>query len=250
MNSQQLLLAYGESPLITVKSAFFDGVSAYLNRGSALTGVANGKSAIFSAWIRCDAGSGVEIDFAYIVATGWFDVLRGTNNKFAMVARNAAGTIILNLITSGFSYSSTTTWYHVLMSWDLAAGVSNLYINDVSDKTSPTLTNDTAVYTGTDFQVGAFNGGLLHSCCLAEYYFAPNQYLDFSITSNRRKFISSSGKPVWLGADGSLPTGTAPAVYLHIGSTGVATDFATNLGSGGNLSINGSLSIGSTSPSG
>ena len=81
--------------------------------------------------------------------------------------------------------------------------------------------------------LSAFNGAL------AEVYFAPGQYLYFSIASNRRKFISRTGKPVHLGTTGMLPTGTAPLVYHHLDDAEAVANFATNRGTGGNFTITG-----------
>jgi hypothetical protein len=55
--------------------------------------------------------------------------------------------------------------------------------------------------------------------------------------ATRRKFIDALGKPVFLGANGELATGTAPAVFL----SGDASTFATNLGTGGAFATTGTL---------
>ena len=54
--------------------------------------------------------------------------------------------------------------------------------------------------------------------------------MDFTTTSNRRKFIDASGNPEDLGSDGSTPTGTAPEIYLADGKTqtGETASFSEN----------------------
>lgn len=84
---------------------------------------------------------------------------------------------------------------------------------------------------------------------LADYWIGAGQLIDFSVMANRRKFISASGKPVNLGADGSIPTGTAPAVFLRRAPSGAAATFANNLGTGGDFTITGSLTNSPSSPS-
>ncbi|WP_192246072.1 hypothetical protein [Mesorhizobium silamurunense] len=79
----------------------------------------------------------------------------------------------------------------------------------------------------------------------ADIWFAPGQFIDFSVEANRRKFVDASGKPVYLGANGEMPTGTAPAVFF----SGDATGFATNKGTGGAFTLTGSLTNATTSPS-
>ena len=70
-------------------------------------------------------------------------------------------------------------------------------------------------------------------------------HLDLDVVGNRRKFISGDKKPVFLGTDGSKPTGSAPPVYF----SGDATDFSTNKGDGGAFTLTGTLTNSSTSPS-
>ena len=91
---------------------------------------------------------------------------------------------------------------------------------------------------------GAANANL--NADIAEAWFGLGQFLDLSVIANRRKFRDVSGNPVSLGADGSLPTGTPPAVYF----SGNASSFATNRGNGGAFVLTGTLTNASTSPAG
>jgi hypothetical protein len=130
------------------------------------------------------------------------------------------------------------------------ATANHLYINDVDDENVLTFTDDTLDYTGGDWSVGARpSGNLKFDGCLSEFYFAPGQYLDFSLVANRRKFISPTGKPVQLGLTGSLPTGTAPLMYHHLDDGEAVANFATNRGTGGNFTITGTLDTAASSPS-
>jgi hypothetical protein len=86
---------------------------------------------------------------------------------------------------------------------------------------------------------------------LADFWFAPGVSLfeNGAIPeATLRKFIDINGFPVDLGSNGQLPTGAAPAVYLHIGRGAAASDFATNHGTGGAFSITGSLGASTISP--
>lgn len=252
--SQQVLMFATSENLIGCDSADFDGTSDYMTRGAGLTGAANAKTGIFSAWIRLDGGDGAQIEMLHgTVSLGGgdtrFHCFRGSGNKISIFGFNAAGISILNVATVA-SYTAGATWYHVLSSWDLASAATHLFINDVSDESTVTATDDTIDYTLGDWAIGAmpstiqkFNG------CLAEFYFAPGQYLDFSAIANRRKFISAGGNPVVLGADGSFPTGTAPLVYQHLADGEAVANFATNRATGGDFTITGTLTTGSTSPS-
>lgn len=256
MTIQQMLLAGVGA--FKVDSAKFNPV-VNITRGAGMTGDADGKQGIFSGWFRLDANDGVqEILFENSLSTSSiatrFQILRNASNQFSVLGFNAASTGILSMNTVG-TYVAGTTWRHVLMSWDLLAGASHLYINDVSDKSVATLTNDTINYAQGNWQAGAaWNGLQSYNGCMAEVWFAENQFLDFSVIANRRKFISAAGKPVRLGVNGETPLGgTKPIAYFHLDKSETASNFAINRGTGGNFSVNnisgGSVATGSTSPS-
>lgn len=241
----QLLAGTSQAYPVTVDAADFDGTD-YMTRGAGFTGAADSKTGIVSAWIRLDGGDAA---FLRVIAIATFALHRNSSNKFAVLGYTSGLSNILSIPTSS-SYLLGATWYHVLASWDLANAVGHMYINDVSDVGTTVLTNDTIDYTAADWGVGADPDGTeLMDGCMSEIYFAPGQYLDFSIIGNRRKFITSGGKPVYLGSNGGLPTGTAPILYSHLGDGETVANFATNRGSGGDLSITGTLVTCSSSPS-
>lgn len=254
---QQILLGMGEN-IVVGDSADFDGTNDFMSRGADLTGNADGKTGILSLWIRFD-GAADGTGFREIFDSTWtlgvaedrFRLQTPVSNVLQVVGLRSTGAATLQLSTVSTFPGADTTWFHFLSSWDVAtAGAHNLYLNDVSDKTVDVFANNTIKYTAADWSVGStpVSGGSKLNGCLAEFYFAPNQFLDFSVTANRRKFISASGKPVFLGADGALPTGTAPLIYLHLGRGETASNFATNRATGGNFSITGALTTGSTAP--
>jgi hypothetical protein len=232
-----------------VDAADFDGTNDYMTR-TTLVGVADSKSGIFAAWVRWDGGDGIADRILALFETfnGWF-CLRRSDNKFGIGGHNTAGTEILLLVTTS-TFLAGATWRYFLASWDLASAAGHLYVNDVSDLAAPTLTNDTIDYTKTGVSLGAHTTGVFKlNGALAEVYFAPGQYLDFSVEANRRKFIKSDGKPAYLGINGSKPTGTAPLIYQHLKKGEAVANFATNRGTGGDFTITGTLDTASTSPS-
>jgi hypothetical protein len=147
---------------------------------------------------------------------------------------------------------TTGSWLHVLCSWNtnFAAGskIGQIYVSDVSSSSISSDSNPAfnVGYNQTTYEVA--NGNAIFTGSLAELYFAPGQFLDFSITANRRLFISGTGHPVDLGATGSTPTGVQPSSYLSVRSGGAANDFATNRGTGGNFTVNGTLTLSGTNP--
>lgn len=238
------------SATFAVDAADFDGANDYMLRGSGLTGAADSKTGIFSAWVRMDGGDG-NLSMILDMALGQASFRRSSDNNFRATLCSDSGNIKLDIETRGEDYTASTAWRHMLVSWDLGTpGAMHMYINDVSDMFMSVFINDTIDYTVSNWAVGGSTSGASKlNGALAEMYFAPGQYLDFSVASNRRKFISTNGKPVSLGADGSTPTGVQPLVYLHLDDGDSASDFGVNLGSGGDFSVTGSLDTASSSPS-
>lgn len=252
----RVLFSGYSNPMRVVDGADFDFTNDFLRREGQLTGLADSKSGIFSCWVRTDT-DGVS---QFLLATGGLatarlSVIKAGTNLFIITAANDIGNPILSLRTTT-SYTAGATWRHLLASWKLDVALARrFYVNDVDDTNAPTFTDGTIDYTddasGGSWGVGAnwvsgaskFDGGM------AELYFAPGQYLDFSLVANRRKFISASGKPVHLGSDGSLPTGIAPIIYLHLDDAETADNFATNRGTGGGFTNQSTLVTTSTSPS-
>lgn len=140
------------------------------------------------------------------------------------------------------------------MQWDTnqSAGnkVFNLYVDGVS--MAVTKTDASSAFT---YQYG--NGSLAwrigeyaassepYSGTLSEFYLATtgSATLDITVQANREKFILN-GAPVSLGADGSTPTGVAPAIYLP----NRAALVGTNAGSGGNFTVNGAPKDANSTP--
>lgn len=238
------------NPMIVCDAADFDGTNDFMARGAGLSGAADSKTGILSAWFRIDGGDGTSI-YPFNCTGDRVLLVRGNDNNFVLQCLNTAGSVILDLRTTGGAFVAGSTWRHFLCSWDLAtAGASNLYMNDVSNKSISVFTNDTIDYTVADWWIGILTGSFFKwNGAMADFYFAPGQYLDFALVSNRRKYISASGKPVHLGTTGALPTGTAPLVYQHLADGEAVANFATNRGTGGNFTITGTLDTASTSPS-
>lgn len=239
-----------ETKQFVANAVDFNGSTDYVLLNSGFTGAADSSTGIFSAWMRFDGGDGAEMRFLASPSNAlWFG--RSGGNTFNVSVCGAGNNPVLTFASIS-TYTAGATWLNLLASWDtnFSAGnkIANLYVNDVNDRAVPT---DVGVafnvkYTQTAWALGrpAFHDTLLNGC-LAEMYFAPGQFLDFSVTANRRRFISSTGKAVDLGIDGSTPTGTAPILYLK----NPAASVGTNSGTGGDFTIGGAPGVCSTSPS-
>ena len=218
--------------------------------------LSNSSTGIFSVWFRQDIADAAAHTIWDDGSTSAYIQLRYASNKgLDFNLRSLAGDIY-RYRSANDSYNSTGVWHHFLASWDVnaAAGARTVHIyEDDSDNTGSALS---ITDTGSAYSV-YYNGGGGSSAlgvtgtsdfwngCLAEVYFAPNQYLDLTVEANRRKFRSPTGSPVSLGADGSTPTGVAPYLYLQ----NPASTFNINSGSGPDGTVvNGPLSGCSTIP--
>lgn len=255
-NADSLLTFYPDSGQVVVDAADFDGTNDYLTKLNSNWGLSDSKTGIFSCWFYLDVLNGTYgsnlLNVFNTTGSSIFEAYVTTASKFdIMVKIGSSAATVVNIRTSGSI--STGTWVHVLSSWDAAASARHLYINGTSDKGGiDTGSNNNAGYSSFDDSVvGAFatDGTAKWDGGMAELYFAPGQYLDLSVQANREKFRNSSGKPVDLGATGSNPTGTSPALYLHLDDGETANNFAVNRGTGGNFTVSGSLTTFSSSPS-
>lgn len=236
------------TPPYDAEAVLFDGTDR-IKRGAALTSISSGKVGTFSCWFRVYASDGGFKTFIEPgTATGpGIQVYRWNTNKIAIVGRNAANGTILSM-ASVTNYVNGMSWAHLLASWDLAAGVGHLYVNDADDRAAaPTLTNDTIAYaTPTEWTIGArHDGNIPFGGDMCDLYLNTDAYIDITNVTNRRKFITAGLKPVDLGADGSAPTGSQPVIFQK---NPLAT-WPTNVGYGGGFTLTGTLTSASSSPS-
>jgi len=242
-------LTFDQAGTLTVTDVYdahavnFDG-NDDLERGADLTGIADGKTGTVSLWFKTGT-DGVSKNIIATSATSRFLVNIDASNKINMIARNAAGTIILRFVTTP-TYLAASGWHHLLASWDLATTTGQLYVTDVAPALGTnTRTNDTIDYTEGAFVIGATPAAVgRYNGDLADLWFHTS-HIDLSVEANRRLFISAAGKPVNLGADGSTPLGVQPLVFL----SGATASWHTNKGTGGGFTLTGALADASSSPS-
>ena len=201
-------------PLMSYGGYGFDGSTDYLD-GNALTGIADGKKFTVVGYLRFANAASANEDV--IQNTGAQFIFRRTSTgNIQVVGENSAGTIILNIVTTGTPCSAAGT-YKVMASGDLATAASaRIYINDVQQTvTETTFTDDTIDYTVAEWSVGgSVTGTNLFTGDIYLLWFDPTSNLAFSTESVRRKFIDVNGVPVYLGKKGELPTGSSPILFL------------------------------------
>lgn len=238
------------------KAVDFDG-STYLSSTSGVTGVTalTNQFGIFSFWLKRHQ---IIVDDV-ICASGAF----GSNGSLYL-AINSAGQVSLNLRFSGggsnlIYIDSTATildtnWHHVMVSYGANDGASGTIFSGqggqiaIDDVVGTSISQTGAGFTLNDFiafGIGGTPSSASSDICLAEFYYLDTQptYVPLN-TTNRRKFIDANGKAVSLGADGSVPFGAQPPIYM----SGLPTDWVANLGDGGGFTENGTLKICNTRP--
>lgn len=228
-----------------------NGTNTWLEDNGGLTGAANGKLGIISAWLRprnvtadqyiirgaLQAGAAQKVSFT----------LQGGGTILVQGTLEGSGTFTLAMITT--AKIKVNEWTHILASWDLGNARGEVYFNDV-DVTpgGPTLNDNDIDYTHDSWTIGALedalSNGNKYNGDIAELYFNMEATLDLDTASNRRKFIDVNRQPVALGANGETPTGATPLVFF----SGATATWHTNKGDGGGFTENGALTDVSQSP--
>ncbi len=225
------------------QAVHFDG-STYLSTAS-LTTTNNGFFS-FSWWgVYTNDGTN-DSDFAVDpvgIANDAFAVtMDGVNDgQTSYIFADTAGTKFLTA-ESAVGAVSFGTWHHICgaVSTNLSAGskIALLLCDGVSIATTVTDVSTAFVndVNGRPFFVGHDNATTILGD-RADIWIAPGQFVDFSDAAVLAKFRTVGNRPVFLGATGSIPTGTSPAIFF----SGNAATFATNKGTGGAFITTGTL---------
>jgi len=240
MFQNNLLMAAGVDAGFKCDGVTFDGGS-YMSR-AAWTGTHSSDELIVSYWILNNGAGATD---THIGGTdGRHNIIWNSDKWYTGLYASSNARIAI--IQSSTSPAADTDWHHILFSYN--AGTPYLYIDNAN------VLVDTQSDAGTiDFDLALntigsnASGATLLNGDLAEFYYNPGTSLDFSDAANRAKF-SEDGKPIFLGLDGSLPTGAAPVLYLHQDAGEAPANFKDNKGTGGDYTITGTLTASPTSP--
>lgn len=136
------------------------------------------------------------------------------------------------------------TWVNVLFSMDCVSNIIQCYINDVEQSVSDALWQSTSSLETSGANVTVSLGlslsasGTETDLCVGDAWINPMpSFTDLTLSENRRKFIDASGTPIYLGANGELPTGSSPIVFLSVDPGGSPAAILNNKGTGGNFSL-------------
>ena len=226
----------------------FDGTNDWLSSGAPLTGVVDGPRGTLSILVKGAGGPGnhimrgasavyvAQIDSSRrITITVW-----GTGGEFLQF-RSATG------------YKNDGRYHNVLISWDanFSAGNKKKHVAIDGVPVAIDLVTDTSVafdvnYSGeTDLGVYALDSGVQkYAGDTSDFWFSTTDYFDLDVATNCRKFSDAVGRPIDLGPNGELPTGTSPAIFLK----GPAATYGNNLGTGGGFIVHGVLTDATSDP--
>lgn len=241
MPIQQMFFARPSVAEYTAQGVTFDGSNDYIRRGGDLTGSADSKLWTGSFWIRLN-NLGIGQTIGTNVVFSWEITFKAPGDNLQLLLQNASSSNILIMKTSALNIN----WHHILFSVDMAnVAKRHLFVDDVSDLAVSLYVNNTIDFTDTNHSIGARTTGTTKlNGDLADFWMDFGRYVDFSIESNRRKFITAGGCPEPLGDNGELPFSAAPIMFF----SGDTDDWHTNKGTGGGFTETGALTDAATNP--
>ena len=230
-------------------SVVFNG-TPYITRGADLTSNADGNTGLISIWVKFGTDGSSEFLWGATTDNNEIQVYRRSDNKIWVLIQDTGNNGDLFLKT-GETVTVSDGWTHLLISWDVSAGYSDIYIDDVQSSLSlDTTTSGGLDYTHSNhnfFASDSGDSGEIFNGEAADYWLTVNQArFELTTVSNRRKFITAGKTCVDLGSDGSTPTGTAPMIFFHLDRGEAPANFFANAGTGGACTLAaGSLTEGS-----
>lgn len=231
-----------------------DGSADYMDRSSAITGLADGKQFTFQCVFNNDVASNNSIIVIANGTTMRFSIAAsGSGTYIAIDGVDASGNSVLTaniqppggvnlvvgrnyVLTVSIDLASTST-RHVYVNGQAASVTWTQYVNTAIDF----LTNTPICRIGRNASTSGYWNGRLGALWF------NTSYIDLSVATNLAKFVSGTGinaAPVDLGATGELPTGTAPLIYLPM----YGNNAGKNYGTGGDFTVNSGPYTGARGP--
>jgi len=229
------------------RSANFDGSSGYLSRGS-LTGASDSTTFSLFVDIATTVSSSPKAQVLNIATTGGLIGLEIYRSAYTLTIRgyNTSGTLILEGTSLNWFFSRGA---QLALSIDMTSSAnSHVYVFDGSwadiNLSWSTFTNGTLNLASDKNTIGAnwnssgydeFYAGDLSGC-----YFTTD-YIDFSQESNRNLFVDQLGYPKDLTPAIDAGDIAEPLIYMKFDDTSA---LGTNSGTGGNFTVNGTVTAG------
>jgi hypothetical protein len=228
---------FGGGATYTASASHFSSAAPdYLAKTGQIYGAAS-KQLLASFFLRLTARDG-ETHTILHSGEGLHSVRRHTDNTLIVEFYNA-GIVRVMRMRSTATVTADGQYHHLMCAVDTSTdGNNRLLIDGVEGFVLNTRIDSAIHFAASSWLVSRTVGSVAMDADISELYFAPGQWLDLTVAANVAKFRDpATGKPVSLGADGSLPTGTAPAIYLK----NPYSSFGTNSGTGGDFTVYGTL---------
>ncbi len=226
-------------PEVALTAYVADSTGTYLSRAQPV-GVVDGSQFTLSMWFNQTTGGNCLL-FASTAGSNsaYIDLYNFVSGVATLETRNNSGGA--QNLSSTWATASAGAVHHIVVSIDLTnTAKRHVYVDGVAQSVTWT-TYDTANpnidWTVSSWFVmhGPSNGFGDCGGQVGQVWFNTS-YIDLSVPANLAKFYNA-GKPVYLGADGSLPTGSQPLIYLpEFGDRA-----GINRGTGGDYTATGTL---------
>jgi hypothetical protein len=218
-----------------------DGAADYLSRTS-ITGIADGDKFTFFCVFQPDQVASTKTLMVFSSATDTrLRISTPSNASIQVTAFDSSGTTLLTAFSAANTLVIGRT-YILSMSVDLSnssnrhaylngAALSMTWSTYVSGNIDLAITTSPRYYVAASENLGTYYDGRLGNV------FFHTSYIDLSVPANLAKFVTGTGidaKPVDLGANGELPFGTAPLIYLPM----YGNNAGKNYGTGGDFTVN------------
>jgi len=221
-------------------STDFDGTSDYLSRSSDFTGNTDSTTLTFSFWVKL----GVEDIQPRVYSVGNTRISmdpgsasEGSNVSFAISNGGSGASDMFTIRTTDRTLLPPNQWNHIVTSINKATNEKKIAINDtVVSFTQDYSNSDAASFAESTHTIMAQNNGTVEGKGRFAHIFLDYTYRDLSTESNRRLFIDANG--------GSTSPSTLSALnpIMYVPMTD-AYAVGKNLGTGGDLTANGSPTI-------
>ena len=224
VNSGPYVGARGASEFIA-RSAEFNGSTQYLRRSN-ITGMSDSSDVTCVASFTVDSASGTGgiVTIGEVIGDGnkGFRLIQSGNDVSTNFALGYGALAVNNLLVTG-------SWFTAMYS--TRSGKQYLYLykdGDLVGSATNSATYSTPDITTSQNYIGRLQNEFEHDGQIGCVWF-DTTFIDFSQEANRLLFMDDFGYPANVGADGSIPTGNSPLVFInnnfHLG---------TNSGTGGN----------------
>ncbi|SMF23406.1 Concanavalin A-like lectin/glucanases superfamily protein [Tistlia consotensis] len=231
------------------RASYFANAVTIDNAWASISGGFGTNPAYFtiSFWLKMLSADSTDQALLYTSGGSFFHLYRDSTNALTLTMATPGGTIIFNQVAAYTGFTVAAGWQHVMMAVD-PGSTAECYVNSVARNPPSVGSDGTIAFDRGDFLLGSstvVGGAKLHAD-IADFWL-DFSWLPPSTAANLAKFRSSGGKPVNLGANGQLPTGSAPRLYL----AGPASGFLDNKGapSPDFTLVSGSLADAASSPS-